>query len=41
MLESLSLKEDFGKKRFKCYRLFTYDGVYNIIAFEYQLEIDM
>lgn len=41
MLESLPAKEDFGKRRFQCYRLFTYDDVYNIIALGYQLEIDM
>lgn len=39
-LESLPVRKDFQKDRYKHYRLFTYDIVYNIIAGSYKLEID-
>ena len=40
-LKSLPIREDFDKSIYNHYRLFTYDIVYNIIATEYQLEVDI
>ena len=40
-LQSLPVRKDFEKKRYKHYRVFTYDVVYNIIATEYWLTVNM
>lgn len=40
-LESLPIRTDFHKDRYKHYRIYTYDIVYNIIAGSYHLEIEM
>ena len=40
-LKSLPVRTDFDKSIYNHYRLFTYDIVYNIIATEFQLEIEV
>lgn len=39
-LHTLPVRKDFKKDMYKHYRLFTYDVVYNIIAVDYQLDVD-
>lgn len=39
-LHTLPIREDFDKKIYKHYRVFTYDMVYNIIAVNYQFDVD-
>lgn len=40
-LKSLPVREDFDKNRYRHYRLFTYDDVFNIIAVSYSLEAEL
>jgi len=40
-LKSLPVRKDFDKGIYKHYRLFTYDIVYNIIATDYNIEIEL
>lgn len=40
-MQKFPIREDFEKERYKHFRLFTYDVVYNIIAVDYQMEIDV
>ncbi|MDE7478594.1 MAG: hypothetical protein K2M91_11715 [Lachnospiraceae bacterium] len=38
-LQSLPIRKDYDKSRYKHYRLSTYDTIYNIIATDYELKI--
>lgn len=40
-LQSLPVRQDYDKSSYHHYRLATYDTIYNIIATDYNLEIEM
>ena len=40
-LRSLPVRKDYDKDHYQHYRLATYDTIYNIIAKDYELDIDM